>query len=134
MGYTVHIPEGERGMFFGGITGKDNYGAGRTVAVHYRDTASTTEKYLLSSVSVDNALVSLGKLLDPATAAAVGAEGLPFMPWLMHELGLLSILGGSLANTETLTSVLWIATRVLPPIVTAVGAGVTITTETIVQV
>ena len=60
--------------------------------------------------------------------------GVPYMPFHLVSESQIFVIGASLANTETLTGNIYIATRILPPISANVGTGVTLTTNSFTQV
>ena len=136
MGYAIDIPEGERGLFLGGRTGLDNYGAARTVNIGLQLGAAHKGFYSLGTDSVDNQPVILAPSLVSITEVAmtIGTLGIPFMPYILPSQTRIQVTGASLANAETLTGVFLIATRAFPPTVTIIGTGVTMTTEEITQV
>lgn len=136
MGFLVEIPEGERGLFLGGRVNKNNYGAARDITVALDVTGSSASVYTIGVDGIDNQEITLGHTLSNLTevASTIGVIGLPNMPFLMTEKSELKFSGASMANAEVLGATFWIATRILPPIITPFGAGVTVTTETLKQV
>lgn len=138
MGFNITIPEGERGLLLGGVIGQDNYAAGRAITVQLQHNRAGTpfNTYILGVDTVDNIFIALAPILVSITETTTTANvlGVPYMPFILPELSRIRITGASLANAETLTGNLFIATRVLPPIVATEGASVTLTTNSILQV
>lgn len=135
MGYTLTLPAGERGMLLGGVFGPDNYGANRTITAVVNITGAKIG--IIANLSMDNARIFGPPVLtNPSTAvnSTAASLGLPYMPFILPESSVIQVTGASLANTETLTGNILIATRILPPISAAIGSGVTLTTDTILQV
>ena len=132
MGFAIAIPAGERGLFLGGVIGPDNYGAGRSLTIKIRPDGSSQPYVTIGADTVDNERILLGSIQVSSTTAATAVDsvGLSYMPFILPEFTEIIILGTSLANTETITGMLLIATRILPPTVAAIGAGVTLTTNT----
>lgn len=136
MGFDLDIPEGERGLLLGGVLGPDNYAAGRYVVADLRQKGASSVLYYLGADTVDNETVVLCPILGSITVTTmtIGVLGVPYMPFYLTESQKLRVSGGSLANTETLSGLIYIATRILPPVSSAVGTGVTLTTNNINQV
>lgn len=135
MGYVLTIPEGERGLLMGGRMGADNYGAGRTIVVTL-DRPAGSALYRIASAALDNWTLAISPTLTSITVTAQTQNviGIPYMPYVLPELTEITINGLSLANAETVTGNIFIATRAFPPQATIVGTGVTLTTNTILQV
>lgn len=136
MGYQINIPEGERGLLLGFEIGRDNYGAARAITVDLVTSTFADIIYRLAADSVDNQGIVGPPILSSITETAitVAVLGVPYMPFILVENSAIKVLGASLANAETLTSIVWIATRVFPPTVSIIGAAVTLTTTTLLQV
>lgn len=134
MGFGITIPEGERGFFLSGNFGPNNYGAGRVITIDLLNTGSSVLEYRLANVSVDNEIISLGKILDPATDPAAGAVGLPIMPMPLSENNRFLVTGASLIVAEALTAQFYIATRSARPLINIVGTDVTLSTNIAIQV
>jgi hypothetical protein len=138
MGMQIDIPEGERGLLLGGVIGPDNYGAGRAITLQLQhDRAGTPfNTYILAVDTVDNVQIVFPPILTSITETTITANvlGVPYMPFILQEKARLRLTGASLANTETLTMNVFIATRIKPPTTAAEGAAVTLTTNSILQV
>ena len=135
MGYTITIPDGERGLFLGGRIGPDNYGAARFIECDIID-GGALPIFRLVNQNLDNQSVYFPSVLVSITKTnnTISVLGVPYMPLLLLQAWVIRVRGGSLANTETLSSKFHIATRVFPPTIAAIGAGVNLTTETALQV
>ena len=136
MGILMLIPEGERGLLLGGAIGADNYGAGRVISAILRKNGVSSGYYTLLADTIDNQILNITPIITniSSTTTTPSVVGLPYMPFIIPELVNIQIIGASLANAETLTARIWLATRVFPPTISANGTGVTLTTNNITQV
>lgn len=135
-GFKIQLPEGERGIFYGILIGTDDYGAGRVIQATIRNVTTGNILYHIATDTIDNEFLRGPPILASITETSITLDtmGLPYMPFLLTEKHEIRIVGTSLVSAETLTAVLYIATRILPSVITAVGAAVVVTTNTAFQV
>ena len=136
MGFTITVPEGERGMLLGGAIGPDDYAAGRVVSAYLFPSVGADRIYSLGVDTVDNQEITLAPIIinQDGTSRVPNTIGVPYMPFILPELSYIQVQGVALANTETLSGIFWIAIRMLPLTIAAIGTGVILSTNTQLQV